>query len=558
MVCPMPRIRIQVPLHLIRALRSWPVCFALTLAACGGGGAAQSGSMTPDQGTGSSLLVPDLGSVAAQPAASPLPESWMRGAFMQIYVRGYKDSDGDGKGDLKGLISQLDYLQDLGIQGLWLMPVTRSEDRDHGYAVKHYRDIETDYGSLADMAQLLAQAHQRGMGVVMDYVINHSSSQHPLFLNAASAKLNSQRAYYVWQDTLPTGWSVWGQNPWYSSGNGYFYAPFWSGMPDFNWRSEPVKNFHHDNLRFWLNQGVDGFRFDAVGNLVENGPTAWESQSENHTIMGQVQALIHGYDKRYMVCESPAAPQAFGAASSCGSAFAFDLKDNILSAARGDSTAVAAVNQYFRTAPAGMATFLANHDSFAGDRVWNQLSGNLAQYKMAAATYLLLPGTPFIYYGEEIGMANGAGLTGDGALRTPMSWTGQASGFTAGVPFRGLSANIAVNNVQAQRGVEGSLHSFYKALIGLRKRLPSLTRGDYSGAWSQGTAMGFQRSWGTERTMVLYNYGLNPQTVNLSDLGASSSWAAEYAASTDVLANASGSANLNLPPQSVTVYRQRN
>ncbi|MEK7347099.1 MAG: alpha-amylase family glycosyl hydrolase [Pseudomonadota bacterium] len=514
--------------------------------------------MTPDAGTGSNLAVMDQGSESVQSVASPLPEGWMHGAFMQIYVRGYKDSNGDGKGDLQGLISQLDYLQDLGVQGLWLMPVTQSEDHDHGYAVKNYRDIESDYGSQADMAQLLAQAHQRSMGVILDHVINHASSQHPLFLNAASARLSPQRPYFVWQDTAPTGWRVWGGNPWYSSGNGYYYAPFWSGMPDFNWKNEQVKIFHHDNLRYWLNQGVDGFRFDAVGSLVENGPTAWESQPENHTIMGQVQDLLKSYDKRYMVCEAPAAAQAFGAVSSCGGAFAFDLKDNILRAARGDSAAVVAVSQYFRTAPVGMTTFLANHDSFAGDRVWNQLSGNLAQYKMAAATYLLLPGTPFIYYGEEIGMANGAGISGDWALRTPMSWTGQATGFTTGVPFRALSANITVNNVQAQRGVDGSLHSFYKTLIGLRKRLPSLARGDYSAAWTQGTVMGFQRSLTTERTLVLYNYGLSAQTVSLTGLGALSLWSAEYAASSDLLASLSGTASLSLPPQSVTVYRQRN
>ena len=527
--------------------------------ACGGGGGSsgQSDVVVTDTGTGSQRVVPDMGTVPVQNAASVLPEGWTSGPFMQIYVRGYKDSDGDGRGDLKGLISQLDYLQDLGVQGLWLMPVTRSEDRDHGYAVQNYRDIEADYGNLADMAQLLTQAHQRGMGVVMDYVINHASSQHPWFLNAASARLNPQRQGFVWQDTWPSGWSVWGQNPWYSSGNGYYYAAFWSGMPDFNWKNEQVKTFHHDNLRYWLNQGVDGFRFDAVGNLVENGPSAWESQPENHTIMGQVQALLKSYDKRYMVCESPAAPQAFAAPSSCGSAFAFDLKDNILRAARGDSTAMALVSQYFRTAPAGMATFLANHDSFAGDRVWNQLSGNLAQYKMAAATYLLLPGTPFIYYGEEIGMANGAGLSADSALRTPMSWTGQAAGFTSGVPFRALSANIGTNNVQSQRGVDGSLHSFYKSLIGLRKRLPSLARGDYSAPWTQGSAMGFQRTLGAERTLVLYNYGLNPQLVNLTGLEASSRWAAEYAAATDLLVGPDGATRLNLSPQSVTVYRQR-
>lgn len=550
-------MNVLVRLSLFSKVLCSSVGFALALAACGGGGSAPSGTVMPEPGAGSSLAVPDLVAVVAQGAASPLPEGWMRGAFMQIYVRGYKDSDGDGKGDLKGLISQLDYLQDLGVQGLWLMPVTQSEDHDHGYAVKNYRSIETDYGSLADMTQLLTQAHQRGMGVILDHVINHSSSQHPLFLNAASARLNPQRTYFVWQDSVPSGWNVWGQTPWYSSGNGYYYAAFWSGMPDFNWKSEQVKAFHHDNLRFWLNQGVDGFRFDAVGNLVENGPAAWESQPENHAVMGQVQSLLKSYDKRYMVCEAPAAPQAFGAASSCGGAFAFDLKDNILRAASGDTTAVAAVSQYFRTAPAGMATFLANHDSFAGDRVWNQLSGNLAQYKMAASTYLLLPGTPFIYYGEEIGMANGAGLTGDWALRTPMSWTAQATGFTAGVPFRALSANIASNHVQAQRGVDGSLHSFYKTMIGLRKRLSSLAQGDYSGAWAQGAAMGFQRSLGAERKMVLYNYGLNAQSVSLGGLPPSSSWAAEYPASTEVVVGANGTLNLTLPPQSVTVYRQR-
>ncbi len=550
-------MNVLVRLSLFFKVLGCSVGCVLALSVCGGGGSAPSGTVMPEQGAGSSLAVPDLGALVAQGAASPLPDGWMRGAFMQIYVRGYKDSDGDGKGDLKGLISQLDYLQDLGVQGLWLMPVTQSEDRDHGYAVKNYRSIETDYGSLTDMAQLLTQAHQRGMGVILDYVINHSGSQHPLFLNAASARFNPQRNYFVWQDTAPAGWSVWGQNPWYSSGNGHYYASFWSGMPDFNWKNDQVKSFHRDNLRFWLNQGVDGFRFDAVGNLVENGPTAWESQPENHTIMGQVQDLLKSYDRRYMVCESPAAPQAFGAASSCGGAFAFDLKDPILRAARGDTTAIAAVSQYFRTAPAGMATFLANHDSFAGERVWSQLSGNVAQYKMAAATYLLLPGTPFIYYGEEIGMANGAGLTGDWALRTPMSWTAQAAGFTSGVPFRAVSANIASNHVQAQRGVDGSLHSFYKTMIGLRKRLPSLAQGDYSGAWAQGQAMGFQRSLGSERTMVLYNYGLNPQPVSLSGLAASSSWTAEYSSSTDVQVSSNGTLALTLPPQSVTVYRQR-
>jgi glycosidase len=230
---------------------------------------------------------------------------------MEIYVRGYKDSDGDGKGDLQGLISKLDYLQDLGVKGIWLMPVTDSADKDHGYAVKNYRSIETDYGTSADFEQLLAQAHARGIGVIMDYVINHSSSEHPLFKNAAS----SARPFYVWEASKPTGWRIYGADPWYSIVNttGYYFAGFGSGMPDFNLTNTAAVSFHHDNLRFWLNKGVDGMRFDAVGNLVENGAGAWEVQPQNHTVMRDVQQLVQSYNQRYLVCEAPAASQAFAA-----------------------------------------------------------------------------------------------------------------------------------------------------------------------------------------------------------------------------------------------------
>lgn len=541
-----------------RIAQMLPAVLLLGMVACGGGASGQAIDAFGAAGAvGAQWQVPDLGAVQPQVVPSVLSDDWVHGPFMQIHVRAYKDSNGDGQGDLNGLMAQLDYLQELGIKGLWLLPVTQSEDRDHGYVVKNYRAIENDYGHLADMVQLLDQAHQRGMGVIIDYVINHASSQHPLFVNAASAKRNPQRGYFVWQDAAPSGWSVWGRYPWHPSGNGHYYAPFGSGMPDFNWKNDQVRAFHHDNLRFWLNLGVDGMRFDAVGNLVENGPAAWEGQAENHVILSQVRQVLGSYDKRFMVCEAPGAPQAFGATTSCGGAFAFDLKDHILGAARGDVAAIEAVSRYFRTAPAGMATFLANHDRFAGERVWNQLAGDLAQYRLAAATYLLLPGTPFIYYGEEIGMANGTGLTGDGALRTPMSWTGQAAGFTSGTPFRAMSANVATHNVQSQRGVDGSLHSFYKAMIGLRHRLPSLAQGDYHAAFAQNTVMGFQRRLDAQRTLVLYNYGQAAQTVDVSELGAASHWVAEYPSAPGFAADALGTARLQLPAQSLMVYRQQ-
>jgi len=526
---------------------------ALCLSACGGGG---SSNTTPpvDPGTGSSYAVPDLGTVTAQMQASPLPEGWYRGAFMQIYVRAYKDSNGDGVGDLQGLISKLDYLQDLGVKGLWLMPVMQSQDRDHGYAVKHYRDIETDYGSLDDLKALIAQAHQRGMGVILDYVINHSSDKHPLFLNASSSRLNAQRDYYVWQDTAPSGWSIFGTNPWYNAMTGYYFAAFWSGMPDFNWKNDKVRAFHHDNLRFWLNLGVDGMRFDAVGNLAENGASAWNSQPESHTVMNAVQTLVKSYDKRYLVCEGPDAPQAFGAASSCGSAFAFDLKDAVIKAAKGDASSVQAVADYFKTAPAGMATFLANHDSFAGDRLWNQLGGDLAKYRLAAATYLLLPGTPFVYYGEEIGMGSGSGLSGDAALRAPMSWTSQSTGFSTSTPFRAVASNITSQNVASQVGVTSSLHSHYKSLLNLRNTWPSLNAGTYQYPTTSGSVLAFQRHASTQKALVLINYGTAAATVSLSNLPASITSSPGFGSAGALTTDATGKASLTLPAQSVQVY----
>jgi glycosidase len=494
--------------------------------------------------------------VAVGATASALPANWQYGAFMEIYVRGYKDSDGDGKGDLAGLIGKLDYLKDLGIKGIWLMPVTDSADKDHGYAVKNYRGIETDYGTMADFEKLLAEAHARGIGVIIDYVINHSSSEHPLFRNAASSAINAQRGYYVWQSAKPTGWNIYGADPWHlgPNGNGYYFAGFWSGMPDFNWKNAKVDEFHQDNMRFWLNKGVDGMRFDAAGNLVENGANAWEAQPANKVIMGRVRQLFGAYTQRYMVCEVPAASQAFATPASCGSAFAFDLKDIVIRAAKGNPSSIQALSQYFVSAPSTMATFASNHDSFAGDRLWNQLGGDVARYKLAAASYLLTPGTPFIYYGEEVGMASGQGSNSDHNLRTPMSWTADKSGFSAGTPFRFLSANIATQNAASQVGAAGSLHSYYKQLLGLRNSLPSIARGSYGAPFVDGQVMAYQRKLGSETALVVFNYGSSAASVGVSALPAGATLTARLGGGPNAAADGAGIARLNLAPQSVSVF----
>ena len=505
------------------------VAILLALAACGGGGSGAANPPTAGSGGGSNtppvvtpptvtLPVVDGSSVAPNGVALPLPEGWQYGAFMQVFVRSYQDSDGDGIGDLKGLISRLGYLKDLGVRGLWLMPVNPNQDRDHGYAVKDYRGIESQYGSLADLDALVSAAAANGMGVILDYVVNHSAADHPAFINARAAKDNPYRNWYLWQDNAPANWSVFGQNPWRQDPTGWYYAPFWSQMPDWNLRLPAVETFHHDNLRFWLNRGVAGFRFDAVGLLIENGPNAFNIQPESRAFMQRVQGVLQAYPRRYMVCESPDDPQNYAVA--CGSAFAFDLNGRILGAVRGNAADIAAVSRYFSTAAPGTATFLANHDLFAGDRVWNQLAGDAAAMKLAAATYLLMPGTPFIYYGEEIGMAAAAGIGDDGRLRTPMSWTpsGPGVGFTTSVPYRAVSSNAVTNNVQMQQSQADSLLAFYKAMLQLRNTRLSIARGSYDRPFVQGSVMGYTRTLGQERTLVLLNYGTQAARVTLTDL----------------------------------------
>jgi alpha-amylase len=548
----------------------------LVLAACGGGGGGGAPTAAPDPGPvviappapapapgpapapppAPSLPTVDISPVAVTHTSSPLPDGWQHGAFMQVFVRSYQDSNGDGIGDLQGLIQRLDYLQDLGIKGLWLMPVTASQDADHGYAVTDYRNVETAYGRLADLDALIAAAHARGIGVVMDYVMNHSAALHPLFVNARAAGTNAYRDWYVWQASMPGGWNIYGGNPWRSSATGAYFAPFWDQMPDFNLANAAVVEFHENNLRFWLNRGIDGFRFDAVGNLFENGPAAWENQPANYTLMARLRRLMDGYSRRLLVCEAPADPRGFGAA--CGSAFAFDLRSQIVNAARGDATAIASLVAYFRNATPAMAPFASNHDSFAGDRLWNQLGGNLAQMKLAAAAYLLLPGTPFIYYGEEIGMASAASLGGDPRLRTPMSWAADTTraGFTTATPYRALSANVGTNNVAAQATDGNSLLQHYKALIAVRNARPSVARGSYDASFAIGPIAGYQRVLGSERTLVVINFANGPTGSFAIDRLPARATLRQVLPAGGALTpvDGAGNARLDLPAQSVRVY----
>ena len=489
---------------------------------------------------------------------SGLPGNWAdSAAFIEVYVRGYQDSDGDGVGDLQGLIARLDYLQGLGIKGIWLMPVFESADNDHGYAVENYRAIESDYGTMADFEALLAAAHGRGIAIIVDYVMNHAASSNPLFLDAMTGPPNDKYDWFIWAEPKPSGWNTFAGDPWRNNGNGWYYGVFSALMPDFNLRNPDVVDYHLDNLRFWLNKGVDGFRFDAVGVLFENGPNDWNLQPENHALLNQAQAPINGYGKRFMVCEAPDDPVGYAASNSCGRAFAFQVSAAILNSVRNgsvDSGVLAALSAFESER---LAWILSNHDSFAGDRPWNQLNGDVEAYKLAADIYLLASRNPFTYYGEEVGMASATNLVGDAALRTPMSWTGDSvtAGFTTGTPFRELSGNVASNNVMDEEGVAGSLLEHYRDLYKLRDSYPAIGAGATVVLSNSGdSVLLLRRDRDNERVLIAVNVSGIAQSVNVDTGWPDTPFDAVYGAAGQVSTDAAGMLAINVAARSTAVY----
>jgi len=383
-------------LELLRTLTALGLCLGLGLPA----------TSAPSASPAAAAAL-DTSPVPARPRSNGLPPHWERGAFIEIFVRAWKDSDGDGVGDLRGLTATLDELQDLGIRGIWLMPVTGNADGDHGYAITDFRAIAPEYGTLADFDELLRQAHARGIGVIMDYVINHASAKHPFFTEALKGPDNPFHRWFIWSDTAPAGgaegWDIWGAYPWYHAASqpwtwpgtaktvpragadarGFYFGTFGPHMPDFDFRNPAVQAYHLDSLRFWLNRGLDGFRLDATPHLFETSAKDWNDQPESRAFTRQLQDLIKAYPQRYVVCEATAKPDEWGAPAVCGGAFAFGYVHHIVEAARGKAESVQRVATHWLTASATMATFLSNHDSFAGRRLWDQLQGDERRFEFA-------------------------------------------------------------------------------------------------------------------------------------------------------------------------------
>jgi len=425
-------------------------------------------------------------------AAMPVVPRWYHAAVgYEIFVRSFKDSDGDGQGDFAGIIEKLDHLND-GVPGegddlevdlIWLMPIQPSPSY-HGYDVTDYRDVAADYGGMEGLRAFLDAAHERGIRVVMDLVVNHSSRRHPWF--QASAAGTGHEGWYVWSDDARDWKRPWDGGPtWHEAGGRWYYGLFWSGMPDLNYRCDALTAEMIDVARFWLEQGLDGFRLDAVRYLVETGPGDGQRDTPETLAWWETftAAAREVREDVLMVGEAwtsnKTASLYHGEGRGLPMTFDFDLSAALLGAVKGsDGADIEGVllrfgDQFPPAAADGV--FLTNHDMV---RTASELGEEPDAARLAAGLLFAMPGTPWIYYGEEIGMLNGPSPK-DEHKRKPMQWApGPRGGFTDGTPWETLHRSTDAINVADQTGDPDSLLSLYRALIRTRRASPALTGGD--------------------------------------------------------------------------------
>jgi alpha-amylase len=440
---------------------------------------------------------------------------WNDAVFYEIFVRSFYDSDGDGIGDFQGIIEKLDYLNDgdpetdtdLGITGIWLMPMMESPSY-HGYDVTNYYATEPDYGSMQDFEELLDEAHARGIKIIIDFVMNHCSNQHPWFQQSINSQ-NGYRDWFRWSDNHPGYNGPWGQPVWHSSNGDFYYGLFWSGMPDLNYSHPPVKEELFDIAEFWLDKGVDGFRLDAIkyldedGSILENTPETFQILEDFHQLYktNNPDALTVGE-----VWSNTASIIPYVQNDRLDVCFDFDLAYGIISAVNGQNPSPVEgqlqviQNSYPRLQ---YATFLTNHDI---NRIFSQLGSDVDKMKLAASIYLTLPGIPFVYYGEEVGM------TGTGAhenIRRPMQWSdGLNAGFSTASPWISLGSNYTSNNVEGMESDPVSLLNQYRKLIHIRNDQAALRKGYLLNTEENaGSLLSYARIYEEEAVIIAANTG---------------------------------------------------
>ena len=499
------------------------------------------------------------------------PLWFKRAVFYEVLIRGFSDSNGDGTGDIKGLTSKLDYLQWLGVDCVWLLPIYQSPLRDGGYDISDFMKVLPEFGDLGDFVQLVDEAHKRGMRIIADLVMNHSSDQHPWFQASRADPTGPYGDYYVWSDTdepyseariifVDTEKSNWTWDPVREQ---FFWHRFFSHQPDLNYDNPRVQTEMIEVLKFWLDMGIDGFRLDAVPYLFEREGTNGENLPETHEFLRRVRKEVDElYPDRVMLCEANQWPQDvveyFGdpeTGDECQMAFHFPLMPRLFMAVRRESRYP--ISEILANTPAIPKTcqwgiFLRNHDELTLEMVTDDerdymyaeyakdprmksnvgiarrlaplLENSRDQIELFTGLLLSLPGSPVLYYGDEIGMGDNIYLGDRDGVRTPMQWSADRNaGFSTADPQRLYLPTILdpvygyqAVNVEAQMRSSSSLLNWTRNMLAVRRQHPVFGMGSYDELGSSNpSVLAFVREFGDDRVLCVNNLSRFPQPVEL-------------------------------------------
>ncbi len=515
---------------------------------------------------------------------------WRDGVIYQIYPRSFNDTNGNGYGDLAGITARLDYLTELGIDALWLSPFYPTPDADFGYDISNYVDVDPRFGTLEDFDKLVEESHKRGIRIILDLVLNHTSDQHPWFQQSRVDSSNPKHDWYIWQDQIPNNWeSVFGGKAWtYDEKRGqYYYHMFVKEQPDVNWRNPEVRKAQMDVLRFWLERGADGFRLDVFNvyfkdeQLRDNpkklwGRRAFERQehiydidgSEMESVLEEMRAMLDEYPERYAVGETFFATREkilrYNSAERLHAAFDFEY---LWSKYKPEKFFKAIENWESLAKEAKLFPnyVLSNHDTPRPATRYGKGEDD-ARVKIIMAMLLTMRGTPFLYYGEEIGMRDISLKRseimdppgkkywpfnkGRDGCRSPMQWDDSVNaGFSKSKPWLPVHQNHKIRNVIAQQNDENSLFNFTRKLIALRKEYKTLRQGDITPLGDMPKdVMAYLRKSEEEEFLILLNFSKKKKGITLS----ANSWEVLFSESRKSI----GSNTLTLSPHEVLLLKK--
>ncbi|HTV59838.1 MAG TPA: alpha-glucosidase [Verrucomicrobiae bacterium] len=510
------------------------------------------------------LVLPRL--FARRPAPTEPPaaarEWWQDAVFYEVYPRSFADSNDDGIGDIPGITAHLDYLHDLGVNAIWITPCFPSPQVDFGYDVSDYENIDPMYGTLADMDHLIAEAKKRDMHVILDFVMNHTSDQHPWFLDSKSSRTSAHRDWYIWRDGKgpgqpPNNWmSVFGGSAWQfdpTTGQ-YYYHYFYPQQPDLNWRNPAVEKAMFDAVRFWYKRGISGFRLDAVDTLFEDpnlhdnpvlpgknqfgDPNMVEKYNaklpEVHDVLRQLRAVSNEYHA-VLIGETWTKTISELKAYYGGHGDELQMPMDFLFTTVPTLSATEFRRQIEGVNAAGWPVYVvSNHDIVRSYTRWGDGVHNDQIAKVVAAMYLTLRGTPIMYYGEEIGMKNTdptskdqvkdpIGIRGwpkekgrDGE-RTPMQWADAPNGgFSTVKPWLPVPPTYKTHNVATELQEPDSILNFYKRILALRRSEPAFVEGSWIAVNEDDpNVLAYLRRSAKQTILVVLNMSAAPHTIQL-------------------------------------------